>query len=200
MNPASPARDAALPRPSPVTRLYLVRHGRATGGWDDEPDPGLDDVGREQAARVALEIASLGPLAIVTSPLRRARETALPLAQRWGAAPVVEPRVGEVPSPEGVPMGERVPWLRETMSTSWSALGARYARWRDDVVAALLERTTDTVVFSHFIAINAAIGSATNDDRVVIASLDNTSVTVFDVSDGRLLLRSQGREADTLIR
>ena len=28
-----------------MARLYLVRHGRATGGWDVDPDPGLDDVG-----------------------------------------------------------------------------------------------------------------------------------------------------------
>jgi broad specificity phosphatase PhoE len=56
-------------------------------------------------------------------------------------------------------------------------------------------------VFSHFIAINAVIGAATGDDRVVIASLDNCSITVFDVpGDGTLSLVSTGGEADTLIR
>ena len=35
----------------------------------------------------------------------------------------------------------------------------------------------DTVVVSHFIAINAVIGSATGDDRLVVCSLDNCSVT-----------------------
>ncbi len=25
-----------------MPRLYLVRHGRATGGWDDDVDPGID--------------------------------------------------------------------------------------------------------------------------------------------------------------
>ena len=47
----------------------------------------------------------------------------------------------------------------------------------------------------------AAIGAATGDDRVVIASLDNCSVTVIDVSeDGTLTLVETGGEADTLIR
>jgi hypothetical protein len=32
-----------------VTRLHLVRHGRAAAGWDTDPDPGLDDIGRRQA-------------------------------------------------------------------------------------------------------------------------------------------------------
>ena len=39
----------------------------------------------------------------------------------------------------------------------------------------------DTVVFSHFVAINAVIGACVGDDRLVIRSLDNCSVTVVDV-------------------
>ena len=55
-------------------------------------------------------------------------------------------------------------------------------------------------MFSHFVAINAAIGAAIGDDRLVIRSLDNCSVTVIDVVDGRLHLVEGGHEADTLIR
>jgi hypothetical protein len=44
------------------------------------------------------------------------------------------------------------------------------------------------------------IGAATNDDKVVIAHLDNCSVTTFDVTDGELTLIELGGEADTLIR
>jgi broad specificity phosphatase PhoE len=69
------------------------------------------------------------------------------------------------------------------------------------VAGAISSVKEDTVVFSHFIAINAVIGAATGDDRVVIASLDNCSITVFDVpGDGTLSLVSTGGEADTLIR
>ncbi len=56
------------------------------------------------------------------------------------------------------------------------------------------------MVFSHFIAINAAIGAATGDDRLVIRRLDNCSVTAFDVVAGRIVLIQGGHEADTLIR
>jgi broad specificity phosphatase PhoE len=59
----------------------------------------------------------------------------------------------------------------------------------------------DTVIFSHFVAINAVIGVATQNDAVLVASLDNCSVTTFEVhSDGRLELIEAGNEADTLIR
>jgi broad specificity phosphatase PhoE len=56
------------------------------------------------------------------------------------------------------------------------------------------------VIISHFVAINAAIGAATGDDRVVIRRLDNCSRTTIDVDDGRLVLIEGGAEADTLIR
>lgn len=183
-----------------AVRLYLVRHGRAAAGWDDDPDPPLDDVGRAQAEAVAAELAPLGPLPLLVSPLRRCRETAEPLAAAWAVQPVIEPAVAEIPSPPGVPMGERVAWLRLAMAGTWAELGSRYTSFRDAVVARLVASATDTVVVSHFVAINAAIGAALGDDRVVIDRVDNCSVTVLEVAGGRLRLVARGREADTLIR
>lgn len=183
-----------------MTRIHLVRHGRAAAGWDSDPDPGLDELGQRQAADVASRLALLGPLAVISSPLRRCQETAIPLTAAWSATVRIETGVAEIPSPDGVPMGERVPWLRNAMHGTWSDIGPRWVEFRDGVAAALLALPTDTVVFSHFVAINAAIGAATNDDRVVIRSLDNCSVTVIDVLDGRLVLVEAGHEADTLIR
>ena len=183
-----------------TVRLVLVRHGRAAAGWDTDPDPGLDDLGRQQADAVAAALAPLGARPILTSPLRRCRETAVPLAARWGIEPVVEPLVTEIPSPDGIAMADRVVWLRSAMQGSWSDLGGRYTAFRDALVARLCATTQDTVVYSHFIAINAAIGAATGDDRLVIASLDNCSRTVVEVVAGRLRLVEHGHEADTLIR
>jgi len=183
-----------------VTRLYLVRHGRASAGWDVDPDPGLDDLGERQARDVAERLAPMGPLSIVSSPLRRCRETSMPLAQRWSMTPVIQPAVAEIPSPEGYTMQTRVDWLRRAMQGNWADLGDAYTGFRDGVVTALRSAAADTVVFSHFIAINAAIGAAVGDDRLVIRSLDNCSVTVMDVTADGLVLVEGGHEADTLIR
>ncbi|MFM7687657.1 MAG: histidine phosphatase family protein, partial [Actinomycetota bacterium] len=79
-------------------------------------------------------------------------------------------------------------------------LGARYTAYRDGVVAALAALEHDAVVFSHFVAINAVIGAAIGDDRLVIRSLDNCSVTVVEMIGGSLRLVEGGHEADTLIR
>lgn len=183
-----------------MTRLYLVRHGRAAAGWNTDPDPGLDAVGRQQAAEMTARLAPLGPLQLVTSPLLRCQETASGLAAAWGVEPRIDPGVAEIPSPEGVAMADRVEWLRIAMAGTWSAMGPRYTAFRDGVAATLAALAADTVVTSHFIAINAAIGAAIGDDRMVIRSLDNCSVTVVDVVDGALELVEGGHEADTLIR
>ncbi len=183
-----------------MTFVHLVRHGRAAAGWDRDPDPPLDALGAAQARRVAELLAPLGARAIVTSPLRRCRETAVPLADRWGVTPMVERAVAEVPSPFGVAMAERVDWLRRVMAGTWSDLDERYAAFRDGVVGLVAGLGEDTVVFSHFIAINAVIGACLGDDRVVVRRLDNTSVTVVEVDDGIVRLIQAGHEADTLIR
>jgi broad specificity phosphatase PhoE len=184
-----------------MSRLYLVRHGRATAGWDVDPDPGIDDLGRSQAAAVAERLAPLGPMPILSSPLRRCRETSEPLAAAWGGRAVsIEPRVTEIPSPEGIPMDQRVEWLRAAMQGTWGDLGLRYTAFRDAIAAALRSPDVDAVIFSHFIAINAVIGVATGDDRLVIRSLDNCSVTIVDVDADGIRLVEAGHEADTLIR
>jgi len=183
-----------------VTKLVLVRHGRAAAGWDTDPDPGLDALGERQAEAVAARLAPFGPWPIVSSPLRRCRETSTPLAGQWAVEVTIEPAVAEIPSPVGYSLTTRVEWLRAAMQGTWSELGDRYTIFRDRVVARLVACEQDTVVFSHFIAINAAIGAAIGDDRLVIRSLDNCSVTTFEVVAGRLVLVEGGHEADTLIR
>ncbi len=184
-----------------MSRLYLVRHGRAAAGWDTAPDPGLDDLGLRQATAVATRLAAaLGTMPVFTSPLRRCRETAAQLADMWNVEARIEPGFGEIPSPEGIAMADRTDWLRDAMRGTWGDLGRRYLTYRDQVVSSLAGLVADSVVFSHFIAINAAIGAALGDDRLVVRSLDNCSVTVVDTVDGTLQLVEGGHEADTLIR
>lgn len=184
--------------------VRLVRHGRATGGWDADPDPGLDAVGQDQARRLAERLRNLGPQPITCSPMRRCQETAAPLAAAWRVKPTVEPIVSEIPSPPGVPMGQRVPWLRAAMAGRWSDLGAAWIDYRSaaiDHLTTLATAAGDSVVVSHFVAINAIIGACVGDDRLVLRRLDNTSVTVVETdAAGRLVLVETGAEADTLIR
>jgi|SRR5579871_4056033 len=181
-----------------MPRIHMVRHGHAAAGFDNA-DPPLDSVGREQAEAVARTLAPLGARAILTSPLARARETAAPLARLWAREPLVEPRVAEIPTPDGLSLSARVPWLRSFMAGSWNAADPALTEWRKRVIAMLTGISSDTVIFSHFIAINVGAGQAEGDDRVVVFAPDNCSVTVFETDGKALKLVERGREAATRV-
>ena len=179
----------------------MVRHGRASAGWDTALDPGLDELGQAQAREAAVQLQSLQLGNIITSPLLRCRQTAEPLAQMWNAVPKVCAEVSEIPSPQGVEMSDRIVWLRQAMQGTWGELGSEYVSYRNLITEFVRGIQNDAVIFSHFIAINAVIGGVLGDDRLVIRSLDNCSVTIFERdTNGKLSLMQGGHEADTLIR
>lgn len=74
-----------------MTSVLLIRHGQSTwnaeGRWQGQSDPELSDVGRMQAITAARHVGAVD--AIVSSDLRRARETAEILADALGVGPVV---------------------------------------------------------------------------------------------------------------
>jgi broad specificity phosphatase PhoE len=179
-----------------MTRIYLVRHGRAAASWSEDADPGLDALGVAQAKQAAIWLLDHTPLAVISSPLKRAMETASPLCQRLQCQPGLEPRVAEIPSP-GMDLQSRGSWLRQVMQGTWSEVSDELAKWRRELIESLCELDTDTAVFSHFIAINVALGSATGDDRVVSFRPDNCSISILNTDGASLSLVARGTEATT---
>lgn len=85
---------------STSTRLILVRHGRTAwnhaGRFQGQADISLDDVGRAQASAMAPWVARLGPHAVVSSDLVRARETGEILARQAGLELNLDARLREI--------------------------------------------------------------------------------------------------------
>jgi broad specificity phosphatase PhoE len=173
----------------------MVRHGRAEAGFGESMDPGLDAMGRSQAEAVAEKLKGLGPLPILSSPLARTQQTAVPLAKLWNAVPEIEAAVAEIPSPKGMTLEGRIAWLRKLMAGSWRDVSPELAAWREHCIATVAAIPQDTVIFSHYVAINVIAGAATGDDRVVVFSPDNCSVTVFETDGTKLHLIEKGGEA-----
>ncbi len=186
--------------------LYVVRHGRVASNPVDPDDPELSAEGQSQAASVAEELRTRVPrkLPILTSPLRRCRETAAPLSAIWGTKPIVEPRIAEVPGPppEALPRAE---WLRRALIAEWPELielgqslqpgyDSTLTNWRAGVLEAILAYPHDAVVFSHFVPVNVLTGHATRSDRVACFLPDHTSITVFETTGNDILLVERGRE------
>ncbi|MCZ6870273.1 MAG: histidine phosphatase family protein, partial [Gammaproteobacteria bacterium] len=71
------------------------------------------------------------------------------------------------------------------------------ADWRSRLVDCLLRE--DTVIFSHFIAINVAVGEATADGRVVCFRPNNGSITIIETDGHALSVVELGGQADTRV-
>ncbi len=179
-----------------------MRHAKPASSYGDSVDPGLDETGVGQAVRVAEELKSLpNRLPVYTSPLRRCRETAKPLAELWGVQPIVLSEIGEVPSPP-LSLKERQEWLRNAMASDWANLQTTaprgspdYSAWRSALLDAIRAMAGDAVIFSHFIAINVVVGAAKQSEQVLSFRPDHASVTMVDVSDSGIAIAMLGRES-----
>lgn len=112
------SRPSIPPDPtSALCRIFLVRHGRtilnAQGRFRGREDPPLDEVGRQEAHRVAERLTGSPLDAVYSSPLLRARETAAAIA-----------------SAHGLPV-QRVPGLRDLDYGAWSGRTADEAARSD---------------------------------------------------------------------
>lgn len=162
-----------MPLASPGVELVLVRHGlpvrvdAVDGGGPADPE--LSARGREQAARVTGALLHDHVDAVYSSPARRARETAAPLASALGLPVAVEPGIAEFDSADGsyVPVEE----LRAEGDPRWHAL-ARGDLYSPDVdpdafrarVVGAVHRIAAAhpggraVLFTHAGACNALLG------------------------------------------
>jgi broad specificity phosphatase PhoE len=186
-----------------MARLYLIRHGRPSSTWGGhDDDPGLDDIGRSQAEAARDWLLSRPgderPKLVVSSPLRRCRETAGPTAEALGVTVEIDPVVGEIPTPTSLSAEARPAWLREAFQGTWGAIPGDmdYDAWRDDIVAVLAGRG-HTAVFSHYVAINAAVSRLLGVEQVLAFRPDHCSITILETDGGTVRLVAKGAEAAT---
>lgn len=84
--------------------IYLARHGQTAynlegrfQGWGDVP---LDETGREQARQLALAVAAVEPVTLVSSNIVRALETTTIVSELIGLEPQIDPRFAETETGE----------------------------------------------------------------------------------------------------
>jgi 2,3-bisphosphoglycerate-dependent phosphoglycerate mutase len=154
------------------TRVLLLRHAETSNphvfhGF--ESDVGLGDRGRLQAEAVAAYLAGLAPQAVVSSGMRRALDTAGPIARACGLTLGIEPDLHErrVGALSGTPAGgSDGPWpdtLRRWMAgdTGYATPGAEsFDDIRDRVLPAwerLAREDRTVVVVAHGIVIRVLL-------------------------------------------
>lgn len=179
--------------------IFLVRHGEAAASWGESPDPGLSELGWQQARETAVQLRPQvnRETLLLSSPLLRARQTADPLASLLGMAVAEADVFREVPAP--VPMAQRQAWLRQFMQQSWGGQSDELIAWRASAVAQLSTLEQAAVVFTHFLVINAIVGFVLNDARTLCFSPATGSVTRLRLVDSKLELIELGRQMATIV-
>lgn len=160
--------------------IILVRHGqteinaaRQLQGRIDRP---LSELGTRQAAALAAALADCGAVRVWSSPLRRAADTAAPIAAALGLTVEIEPRLVELDYGDwdGRPLAEvsAAEWAQWRADTDFAPPGGESLRavrgrvdaWLRDMLAAAADGPV--VAVSHMSPIKAAICAALDaDDR-----------------------------------
>jgi broad specificity phosphatase PhoE len=166
------------------TTVHVVRHGRtalnATGRFRGLADPLLDDEGLAEAGKVAGALADRPLVAVATSPLLRAHQTALAIASAHDLQPVrmrelvdldhgawtgLTAEEAEIRNPElyrrfreeprscTVPMGEAVTAVERRMRAALEVLCERHG---DEEVAAVSHEIPIRLLWSGLIGVDGA--------------------------------------------
>jgi len=182
-----------------MARLFLVRHGEASATWSVDADPGLSAVGLAQGEDVARTLAGVlsDDVRLISSPLKRARETMAPLARALDIPVSVSRDFREIPTP--VPLAQRQSWLRQFMRRRWEHQDDTLFAWRDGLLGAATALQGDSVIFTHFLVINTIVGFAMERSETLIFWPDNGSITELRSGRGRLEVVSLGREMQGVV-
>ncbi len=177
--------------------LLIIRHAlpeRVNGSPIDtsvSADPGLTDVGWAQARAMAEWLRDEPIDVIYTSPLRRAVETAAPLAEAHDLEPIVEPGVTELDEGSGryIPMEElkadRAEWNRMIALFEDGDHGEFRATVRDTVDRIIDAHPSRTVaVVCHAGVINAWTAELLGIARTVFFGPEYTAINRFRAARG----------------
>ncbi len=180
-------------------RLILIRHGRPNEDDAEAPhDPPLSADGWRQARAAARLLETEGVTRIVVSPLKRARQTAEPLAERLGLS--IETIDDWAEADRGAIRYRSTETLRAEGAEAWSRfladpivyLGGDPASFRAGVLGALAATvanepaTAIVAVFTHGLPINVVLSDALGLESITRFLVDYGSLTrLRHFDDGR---------------
>ncbi len=184
-----------------ATELFLIRHAEAehpqplTAIEIKDIDLPLTDRGRVQANRLAQRIAVRKPNAVYSSPLKRAFETATPIADAGGLSVLTDDRLREIEIANVGPVSlqdlaeiaiAHGGWSHLPGTERSTSVRVRMSEAIADIVRA--HPSERVAIVSHAGAINAYLSSILNLDKDFFFPAGNTSITVVRARDSRRLI------------
>jgi probable phosphoglycerate mutase len=179
--------------------LLLIRHGLPVRveNTDGPADPHLAEAGVQQARALATWLSPAGLTALGSSPMRRAVETAQPLAEATSLDPTVHPGLAEMDrdAPYYVPIEE----IRGTDDPRWAEV---MAFWTSPEAAQMRTAFADEVVETVESVVRANAGGrvalvchggVVNAYLAHVLGLDQPFVEPHYTSISRVLAHTDGR-------
>jgi len=182
--------------------IYLIRHGEAAQAWDVAPDPILSKNGQRQARELAdayLPLLNSTDFQLITSPLARAQETARPFQKGLHFDPIINTNFAEIPSPN-ISLANRRNWLKDLFTKKITELEQPQLTWRNNIISGIQSLEKPTLIFSHFMTINAIVGWIRGNEQVVSYYPNYCSITQIEKVGNEFFIRSLGKELTTIVQ
>ena len=195
-----------------MIKIYLVRHGEASEGWTSQ-DPPLSELGKLQAKSLMTFVNSIfdenstNNTNAISSPLNRCKETASLALKKKYLEIAINDNFRELPSPT-IDLEKRVNWLRRILPLTWSELlkdketmesGVNFTQWRENIMSNIYSLKKDTIIFTHFVVINAVIGEILKSDKIVNFQPANCSITEISKKNDKLKIVKLGKSLESKV-
>ncbi len=181
------------------SHIILVRHGEASAGWSVHPDPGLSELGREQAAEAGKSLIEKIPCyQLISSPKKRAIETMEMMINERECSFQLDSRFIEIPS-DNIETAEKRDWLIKIFTTPIKALPEAVKEWRINLITWLEKIEGNLIVTTHFMVINALVSYITSNNKISYFHPDYASRTEIFFKNGKMTQLILGDDKKTVI-
>ncbi len=180
--------------------VIFIRHAEASSSWGDHPDPGLSDTGVAQSKKLINrpELKQLDDYSFISSPKKRAIDTARSLAKKFEKELIIENIFTEIPSPNIEPKNKQ-DWLKNILQMNKNDLPENITMWKDNIISKTRAFSQDSIVFTHFMVINALLSELNSETKLLYFYPDYTSLIKITIEDGEFRNFSIDKDKKTFI-
>ena len=180
--------------------VIFIRHAEASSSWGDHHDPGLSDTGIAQSKKLINrpELKQLDHYSFISSPkyIRdRAKskykkgseceicgsENQLDFHRFYSLAPLLQE------------------WLKKILQMNKNDLPENITKWKENIISKTITFSEDSVIFTHFMVINALLSELNSETKLLYFYPDYTSIVKITIEDGEFINFSIDKDKKTFI-
>ena len=167
--------------------LIFIRHGEASDAWNNHPDPGLSEAGISQSNDLLnnKDLKLLENYSFTSSPKLRAIETAKPLVKKFNKELKIDNDFIEIPS-ENIDLDDRQDWIYEIVKTNKKDLPDYVKLWSKNIYKKTTSLKKNSIIFTHFMVINALISEITNSETLLYFHPGYTSTVKIKIAENKI--------------